>query len=209
MKQILRIVFVLQFTPIWATPFLPSSFKAHFSQEYISSLSREKRSSRGEIHYRYPGHIRFSVSGKQNIVFVSNATKSWYYTAPFIESEPGELIVGAGGSTGQKKNPYANLFDILKQGLRDNRYYRISSDGKKLKKLASILTFTPAGTNATQIKRAKIFFKGKKRFDKIERIEVTFADEKNFTLNLSSIEANIKFKKGHFVFVPPPNTRQL
>ncbi len=190
---------------IQAKSFLPPSFKARFTQEYISSLRREKRTSQGAIHYRYPGQIRFSIQGKQSISFVSNSKKSWYYTAPFIEGEPGELITSAGKS-GQKQNPYARLFDILRQGLIDNRYYKVA---KKSKQATSTLSFTPAGVSATQIKSAIIFFKGQKSFDKIKRIELVFADGKDFALNLSSIEINVNFKKGHFVFVPPPNTRQL
>ena len=209
MKYIAVIFLLLTFIQVQAKSFLPSSFKARFTQEYVSSLRREKRTSQGVIHYQYPGHIRFSVEGKQQnkqkIAFVSNSKRSWYYTAPFIKGEPGELIT-SGGSAGQKQNPYARLFDILRQGLVDNRYYKVS---KKSKKSASTLTFTQAGVGATQIKSATIFFKGKKRFDKIGRIELVFADGKDFALNLSSIETNVKFKKGHFVFVPPPNTRQL
>ena len=177
MKKIVGIVWLLSFIQAQATSFLPSSFKARFTQEYVSSLRREKRTSHGAIHYSYPGHIRFSVDGKQKIAFVSNAKKSWYYTAPFIEGEPGELITSGGGA-GQKQNPYARLFDILRQGLVDNRYYKIS---KKSKKMAT-LTFTQAGANATQIKNATIFFDGVRRFDKIKRIELVFADGKDFAL---------------------------
>ena len=204
------VIVALSISSIQASSFLPSSFKARFIQEYVSTLKGEKRTSQGQLDYKYPGHIRFSVQGKQNIVFVSNTSKSWYYTPPFIDGEPGELIVGLPGKAGKRQNPYAKLFDIMAQGLKNNPYYTVSSNDKKgAGGMSSTLTFTQAGMLATQIKRTTIFFAGQRRFQKATRIDVTFADDRNFTLKLSSIKVNVDFKKGHFVFEAPPNTRQL
>ena len=182
-----------------SSSFLPQSFKAEFSQEYISSLRNKTKTSKGRIDYRYPGHIRFMTEYPQKITFVSNPTQTWYYVAPFIQGEPGELTLNSGG----KNNPYIQLFDLLGQNLKTNSYYKISRTKKSV-----ILNFTSKGEKETQMKRAELLFsQGQEKFRFIKKIKITFKDQKTSTLKFSSLQTQVRFKKDHFIFKVPKNTR--
>ena len=78
-------------TNLVANVFLPNSFRAQFTQSYTSSLKNKIKTSKGVIEYQYPGNIYFSTEGTQKIIYVSNRTQNWYYVAPFLDGEPGEL----------------------------------------------------------------------------------------------------------------------
>ncbi len=179
--------------------FLPKSFQAKFTQEYTSSLKGKIKTSKGIIDYQHPGHIRFATEEPQKIVFVSNPLKSWYYVAPFIEGEPGELTLDSSG----KRNPYIKFFDILNYGLKTNKYYKVS----RTKKGLLTLSFTKGGQMETQVKRAQIFFEGQENFQGVKKLVVTFADNKTFSLKFDSIRTQVNFKKSDFTFKIPKNTR--
>ena len=52
------------------------------------------------------------------IIFITNMTQNWYYRPPFIEGEKGELKTLGG-------NVFADFFDSLSEGLKDNDYYKV------------------------------------------------------------------------------------
>ena len=110
--QLLLILTVLSFTTrgFSKTSFLPKSFQTSFVQEYKSALKGKKRKSHGVIEYAYPSQIRFEVSKPDKLVYISNQKTSWYYSAPYIDGEPGTVSVRK-----SKKNGLHKFFDSLKK----------------------------------------------------------------------------------------------
>ena len=85
------IVFLSLSLQVARAEFLPQGFSARFEQEYVSILKGNTKKGQGFVDYKYPSNIRFETSTPSQIIFVSNGVKSWYYRAPFIEGEEGEV----------------------------------------------------------------------------------------------------------------------
>ncbi|MBT3584342.1 MAG: outer membrane lipoprotein carrier protein LolA [Halobacteriovoraceae bacterium] len=179
--------------------FLPNSFKATFVQSFKSSLSGKIKKSRGNIAYRYPGNIRFETLKPSHIVFVSNREKTWYYTAPFLEGEAGELSVQKAG-----KNSLTRFFDVLKKGLKSNPLYKV-----KMIKGETFLEFTKKTAREVGLRKAGLKFTGKaKAFKNLKSIDLYYLKKKKkVTLTLNSILENQKFKNEDFKFTAPKNTK--
>ena len=76
----------------------------------------------GTIDYKYPGQIRFETNTPSTVIFTSNGVRAWYYRAPFIEGEEGEVTE----STAKDGDTiFIKFFDSLKNGLITNDYYEI------------------------------------------------------------------------------------
>lgn len=181
-----------------AKDFLPNTFKVDFSQEYKTSLKGKVKKSSGHIQYKYPSQIRFEVTKPDKVVFVSNKEKSWYYQAPFIEGEPGELNVRKTGKTGLSR-----FFDVLKKGLKTNKFYEVKNDSEK-----SVIKFVDKFAKELDIKGALITFKDKKRnFENIKNMELTYVDGHKIKLHFTGMKTGLSMNKENFVFKAPKNTR--
>ena len=123
--------------------FLPKSFSAQFEQEYVSTLKGKVKKGNGTIDYLYPGNIRFKTTIPSEILFVSNGIKSWYYRAPFIEGEEGEVTET---SAKEGSGIFTRFFDSLKNGLSDNAIYTVSKKDKE-----STITFLEKSKKETGI----------------------------------------------------------
>ena len=98
------------------------------------------------------GQIRFESSTPSTVIFTSNGEKAWYYRAPFIEGEQGE-VTETSAKNGNMS--YIKFFDSLKNGLVTNKYYNVvSSDVIKLK-------FNEASAKILGLKESNLSFKVK------------------------------------------------
>jgi outer membrane lipoprotein carrier protein len=199
----LKILFLSVFTLI-VTPaslyasFLPASFSAKFEQVYVSTLKGKPKKGVGSIDYKYPGQIRFETSTPSTVIFVSNTQKSWYYRAPFIEGEKGE-VTESSGSSGSAT--YIKFFDSLKNGLISNNYYDVKQGEP------SQIIFKPKAVKELGIIESRLFFKSKvQQFQDLEKIELTFSDKKTSSMRLIDLKVNVEFAENLFNFVPPANT---
>ena len=181
----------------WAE-FLPESFKADFKQSFVSYLSGKEKVSTGKIAYKYPSNIRLETLGPENLIYVGNKQKIWYYTAPFIRGEPGELIV----KKAKEKN-LSHFFDALKSGLKTNKKYSV----KKISKNEYELNFLSVMQKFSGVKKATIKIGSKKRFQDIEKITITYTDNKKVNIFLTNFKLDFKFTEEYFSFVPPKNTK--
>lgn len=180
------------------TNFLPKSFQTTFTQEYKSALKGKKKKSLGKIEYSYPSQIRFEIDKPDKIIYVSNAKTSWYYTAPFIEGEPGTLSVRKSTKTGLHK-----FFDSLKKGLVTNKLYTVANQGGTTK-----ITFSKKMAKELDILEALFTFKGKDRkFESLKDILVTYSDNHKIRMEFTDIKINVALKKDRFTFKAPKNTR--
>lgn len=193
--------FLLIFAPmsLVAESFLPSSFHIEILQEYESALpGGEKRQSEGSIVYRYPGHIRFEITTPDKIVFVSDNKKSWYYTAPAIEGEPGELNISEASESGLSR-----FFDSLQYGLKTNESYAVEKNENQV-----TLTFEQKVAQTLDIKKAVLSFKNSDQsFSNIQRVDLTYLDDHETQLVFKKINLDAKIDEGTFKFEVPANTR--
>jgi outer membrane lipoprotein-sorting protein len=198
-KKILIILLTSFISSSLYANFLPEAFTILFEQEYKATLSGKTRKSEGVLNYKFPSQIRFEIKKPDQVVFVSNPTNSWYYTAPFIEGEPGELKLNP-----TKNNVLSQFFDTLRQGLVENKHYKVKADSDVVR----TLTFTKEISEELGIIEAKLYFKTSKLdFDNLEKLSIKQVDDKEFSLSLKSFVKNPKFTKDDFVFKAPENTR--
>jgi outer membrane lipoprotein-sorting protein len=129
MKILLLILMVILSTQVSAE-FLPKSFSAQFDQEYISTLKGKVKKGNGTIDYQFPGNIRFKTTLPSEVLFVSNGIKTWYYRAPFIDGEAGEVTET---SAKDGTSVFTKFFDSLKNGLTSNSMYNIIKNNQECK----------------------------------------------------------------------------
>ena len=181
--------------------FLPSAFSSKFEQEYISTLKGKTKKGQGTIEYKYPGQIRFETNTPSTVIFTSNGVKAWYYRAPFIEGEQGEVTES---SAKEGSTIYIKFFDSLKNGLVSNDYYEVR------KGEPAVLVFKPNASKELGIKESKLHFKnkGSQKFEEIEAIELVFSDGKTSKLKFVDLKVNPDLGAGRFNFIPPANTKK-
>lgn len=180
--------------------FLPSSFSSKFEQEYISTLKGKTKKGQGTIEYKYPGQIRFETNTPSTVIFVSNGSKAWYYRAPFIQGEQGEVTES---SAKEGSSTYTKFFDLLKHGLNSNDYYEVKKGDQVT------LLFSPKALKELGIKESSFFFKNKAtpKFDELEMIELVFSDGKKSKLKFLDLKTNLTTSSDRFNFTPPANTK--
>lgn len=192
------IVLTLISTPVFAD-FLPSSFSAKFEQEYISTLKGKAKKGQGSIEYKYPGQIRFETSTPSKVIYTNNGSKAWYYRAPFIEGEQGEVTES---SAKEGSTTYIKFFDSLKNGLVSNSYYDVKRGEP------ATLIFKAAASKELGIKQSRLFFKNiNQKFEDIDAIELMFNDGKTSKLKFIDLKASPLMGIERFNFVAPPNTK--
>lgn len=182
--------------------FLPQSFSSKFEQEYTSTLKGKAKKGEGVIDYKFPGQIRFETNTPSTVIFVTNGTKSWYYRAPFIEGEQGEVTES---SAREGSSIYIKFFDSLKNGLVSNDIYEV----KKGEPTAII--FKPKTSKELGIKESLLYFKSKngQKFEDIEAIELVFPDGKKSKLKFVDLKVNQGLSTDRFIFTPPANTKKV
>lgn len=202
MKLISLLFFTLSLQVVHAE-FLPQSFSANFEQEYISILKGNTKKGKGSIDYKYPSNIRFETTTPSQIIFVSNGTKSWYYRAPFIEGEEGEVTESKAQDS---SSVYIKFFDSLKNGLLANSLYDVKNAGDGM----HVLKFKTKTAKEFGIKEATLTFNSAKDkdFSELKKIDLLFPDGKKSTLRFVNLKVNPGLDAQKFNFVAPPKTRK-
>ena len=183
--------------------FLPQSFSAKFEQEYVSILKGNTKKGEGSIEYKYPGNIRFETSTPSQVIFVSNGIKAWYYRAPFIEGEEGEVTET---SAKDSNSVYIKFFDSLKNGLSSNSLYDVKNAGDGM----HVMTFMAKSAKEFGIKEAVLTFNSAKDkdFSELKKIDLLFPDGKKSSLKFVNLKVNPGFDAARFNFVAPPKTKK-
>ena len=202
MKNLILVITIL-FSLNLKAEFLPTSFSAKFEQEYISILKGNMKKGQGLIEYKYPGNIRFETTTPSQVIFVSNGMKAWYYRAPFIEGEEGEV---SETSAKESNSVYIKFFDSLKNGLSSNSQYDVKNAGDGM----HVVTFKPKIAKEFGIKEAVLSFNSDKdkNFSDLKKIELLFPDGKKSSLKFVDLKTNLNLDSSRFNFVAPPKTKK-
>lgn len=181
-----------------AEAFLPSAFRCQFTQEEKSLVSGKIKKSEGQIEYRQPGRIRFEILKPHQIVFVGNPKRTWYYSAPAFDGEPGEVTISNGA-----QHPILKFFDILSKGLvKNDSYDVVKKDG------IATLNFSKVAKEEFGLKSAVLTMGSDYTFPSLKKISVTLSDNKTIELFLSNLKPNVALPESVFRFDIPANTRQ-
>jgi outer membrane lipoprotein carrier protein len=198
---ILTTLVSLTFATLARAEFLPKSFSAQFEQEYISTLKGKVKKGTGTIDYQYPGYIRFKTTLPSEIIFISNGVRSWYYRAPFIDGEEGEVTET---SAKDGSGIFTKFFDSLKNGLINNSMYTVSKTATECR-----VTFLEKSSKDAGIKEALLkFSKATQDFSNLQSIELVFPDTKRSTIKLKNIKLNPSLDEKTFQFTPPAKTKK-
>lgn len=201
MKQILFFSFSILLSAPAMAGFLPQSFSTKFEQESISTLKGKPKKGVGSLEYKYPGQIRFETNTPSTVIFVSNGVRAWYYNAPFIEGEQGEVKET---SAKDSSAVYTRFFDLLNNGLVSNDYYNVKN-GQPSK-----IIFKAKAEKELGISEADLSFKGNgQKFEDLQVIELTFADGKKSKLKFVDLKTNYNPGADRFNFSPPANTKKV
>ncbi len=202
MKNIGLLTGLMLFSSTSFADFLPQSFTSKFEQEYTSTLKGKVKKGQGAIEYKYPGQIRFETNTPSTVIFVSNGAKSWYYRAPFIEGEQGEVTET---SAKEGSSIYIKFFDSLKNGLVSNDLYDVK------KGESPTIVFKAKTSKELGIKESVLYFKNKtgQKFEDVEAIELVFQDGKKSKLKFVDLKVNQTLGADRFNFTPPANTKKI
>ena len=172
--------------------FVPKKFRASFTQEYKSQITGKIKSGNGTLDYEFPSKLRFEMTKPDPIIFITNMTQNWYYRPPFIEGEKGELKRNIKGG-----NVFADFFDSLSVGLKDNDYYKV-----KLKKKSAEIIFSEEHALELGLKSANLIFKNAKNktFLNIKEIDLIYRDLRKTKIIFDSLELKKSFKQKYFIF---------
>ncbi len=199
MKFFSLVLFSLLAGPVLAKSFLPTSFHSAFTQEYVSKVSGKTVTTKGELSYLYPGHLRLEVKSPDEVLYISNPKKSWYYTPPFAKGEPGEVKISE-----NPDNVLERFFNVLKNGLENNKSYTVA----KGKTGGHVLTFKEDAAKRLGIKEAVLFFEGSStEFSALNRLKIKDSEDQVKDFILTNLDASKKIEKSFFDFTPPENTR--
>ncbi len=201
--KLIYFICVLLTTQLARAEFLPTGFSAKFEQEYISILKGNTKKGEGTIDYKYPGNIRFETSTPSQVIFVSNGVKSWYYRAPFIQGEEGEVTET---SAKDGNSVFIKFFDSLKNGLSTNTLYDVKNAGDGI----HVLSFKGKVAKDFGIKEAVLTFNSlkDKEFSELKKIDLLFPDGKKSTLRLTNLKVDPGSDEQKFNFIAPPKTRK-
>jgi len=200
-KRLLVLGLIFSSALAWSAEFVPKSFSINFEQIIKSTHSGRLKKSLGTLDYQKPGKIRFEVTEPEHTIFISNLRTNWYYTAPFIPGEKGEVIIEKSNSSGARVLGY--LFESLRQGLKSNNDYTV-----KMSEGNSILEFSKSKERQIGISKAILNFKDKSnlKFENLAGLSLVYSDKKQAKLVLKRIEVGTVYNASFFNFQVPPNT---
>ena len=198
-KNLLLVFFLLVFFRISFASFMPDAFEAKFIQESKSIIHNKVKTSEGLLKYKYSSHIFLDIKQPSEVLFVSNPKKSWKYSPPIIKGERGILEE-------MKTSSLPNLvfFDLLRNGLKDNKYYYV----KKRKKDSNAVTLyikKPYSKNFRMI-QVDILFKSKSKkahFRDVERLTATYSNNSKIDYVIKDLNEKPNFGEKQFVFQAP------
>lgn len=194
------LIFILSSYGLVSWAFMPKSFEAQVVQKQKSALSGKVKESRGKLAYRYPGHLRFEIKKPDEVIFVSNKLKTWYYTGPFIEGESGEVTVSNEGN-----HILTKFFDSFSKGLETNSLYSVQKNGEKVE-----VTFDEKLQKKLGVLSATFRFKTQKyKFEELDGLSILQQDRQKLSLSLEEIKTGQKLPDQTFVFEVPENTKVI
>jgi outer membrane lipoprotein carrier protein len=168
---------------------------AEFSQTNESAATGTKKSSSGRIAIKRPDKVRWETTTPDPNLLVSDGKKAWYYTAPFDETEHGQV----------SEYPASRVRSKLANAILSGEF---SGKDFKIKTIdVTHFSITPKKGTAANVKEAKVKVDPAKRT--IVQIEILYDDGNRAQIDLTNIKLGEKLGDDVFVFQAPPNTDHI
>lgn len=172
------------------------SIETRFEQVTESAHMKQKKRSSGTITIKIPDKIRWETTKPDRNLLVSNGKKFWFYTPPFDEEEPGQVIERPGGDVRSR------LASALMTGSFSAAQKK---SGMRIVRVSpSEYTLLPKKGSAGTVKRAEIEVDLQEKL--IRKVTIHHADGNTAEISLSQIQLGKPVSSETFNFVPPPNT---
>jgi outer membrane lipoprotein-sorting protein len=184
-----------------AWSFIPDKFQASYEESFQSASSGKMKVSRGSLLYQYPTDLRLEVISPDPSLFITNKTKSWLYTPPFVQGEMGEVKVSA------PSHVLPRFFGALKKGDEKNDIYQVEK-----KPTAWVLKFTAKAQKDLGVMEAQLIPKSgveAKELAHFEKMELTYTNKKKVSMRFLEFKAISHIKDSDFIFVAPANTKVI
>lgn len=174
--------------------FIPKEFSTKYTQSYKSKISNKTKKSSGVFDYRYPSLVKFKQVSPNEMSVTANTSKTWILTPGLDKTDPPQVRIG------QSHNALSSFFNLLKNGLKTNKDYRVEND-----KLTYKLTFNDKNKKDLGISNVVIKFETSAEFKNIKKILIQYTDSREITLALANINTKPNLKINHFEFNMPKN----
>lgn len=197
MKFLLALIFGFSIQ-VSADSFMSRNLSAEFKQQIKSKLSGRTIESELKMDYSYPGKFSVKANGKNNFIFVSNGTTSWYYRPPFIRGELGEVTIREVSHL-----KFLRVFDALYKGAKTEGYFSVKKSEKRREFVFTEKIQKEIGTQ-------KVIFLSDKKINTIfdaKKINIYKAKNSITTLIVEKIKKVSSFSKNHFEFKVPKKTK--
>lgn len=172
------------------------TISAHFSQSEDNKTLGKKKVSTGTIQVKRPGKIRWETEKPDPNLLVSNGKIFWFYTPPFDEGEPGQLI----------ERKASEVQSQIATALLSGEFSKVKGIRVQKKSDASFIITPKAGTAGTVL-RALIELDLAQLL--IQKVTLFHRGGNTAEITLSQIELGNPLKDDLFQFKAPPNTDRV
>lgn len=183
--------------------FVPNSFTFDFEQETKLKLSKKAKKSQGSLVYQRPGKFRLKIHSPDQVELVSNGTLTWYYTAPFIPGEKGEVTIL---KNDKKNTALVQIFEFLKDDVKSSAHFKTVEKDNSYQ-----IEFLPKTRNEIELSKIELFFANTKTksFQELSKMVLYYPDGRVSDLAIKKIvtdSVSPQDTKTNFNFVIPENT---
>ena len=173
------------------------SLEAHFSQEnQNSTLSQRKKTSSGTLAIRFPSKLRWDTQKPEPQLLVSDGKTFWYYTPPFDQNEPGQLI----------ERPASRVQSKLAHDLLSGSFSSLQS-ARITQETPTRFLIIPKPGKAGSVKEALIEINPKALF--IEKVILFHTGGHRSEISLTEIELGKNLPESLFHFNAPQKTELI
>ncbi len=169
------------------------TLSAEFSQINETVVTGQKKTSSGVILVKRPNQVRWETQKPNPSLLVSDGKTYWFYTPPFDEEEPGQLVVR---SSSQVQSKLANA---LLSGS-----FSTAKDMKITEKTPSTFVLKPKPGTAGTVQKVEIGVDPDKKL--IQKVILTHKGGNRAEISLSNIELGKPLDENQFHFEAPKNT---
>lgn len=166
---------------------------ADFVQLNEMPAYNRKTKSTGDIAVKRPDKLRWQTLEPDPNLLVSNGKKFWFYTPPFDEEEPGQVIVR------RSSDVQSELANALLAGQFSK------ARGMKIeRKSAAHYVLTPKAGTAGTVANAEVVLDVKENL--IKKVILTHRGGNRSEITLKNVELGKELPDSMFEFKPPANT---